>query len=295
MRSAKYIEKLIKYEPVYLLYPNESLTKYMLYKGRLGTAKVVDEKAKIRVVYEDDIEYEAEGVRLTFTEYAKVIVYDLMDALGIKKFKNLDNAIYSVQPLYAKPGIYYNMVYVDISDAYYTIYRKYFYVQYKRGKYLSSPVAIGELDISKRVKRSIYGVMRTNSILRYERLNGQIKYMNKIAFSSTYNADLVNLINDILHMVAYKAVNNFNAVYFNTDGAILPQSVAEQYIEYLESIGFKAKIKFWGEEVEIKGVGAYRFDSIRSGTFDRILYASGFNNLLTTEIVKWLEKRIRLI
>lgn len=294
MRSLKYIEKLLSYKPVFLC-GSESLTDYMLKRGRLGNAKVVDEVGKIRAVYDSDIEYESGDVRLTHTEYAKVIVYDIMDLLSIKKFKNLGNDIYSVQPLYALPGSYEDMAYVDISDAYYTIYKKYFSVQYRRLSYLSSPVEIPELEVSKRVKRSIYGVMRANSLLRYVRKGDRLEYIHKRVYSSVFNPDLVNFINDILHVVAYRAVKDFGAVYFNTDGAIIPQAKVSAYLEYLQNLGFKAKIKLSGHDVEVRGVGAYRFDTIKSGTYDRIIHAVNFSNLVAQDVVLWLEKRIRLI
>lgn len=293
MRSFKYVEKLLSYKPVYLS-QLENLTEYMLYRGRLGTAKVIDEKAKIRAIYEDDIEFENGDVRLTYTEYAKVLVYDLMELLSLKKFRNLSNDIYSVQPLFAVPGVYQDMAYVDITDAYYTIYTRYFHVQYKRLSYISSPVEIPKLNISKRVKRSIYGVMRSNSLLRYVRTNGRLEYIHKKVYSTTFNADLVNLINDILHIVAFRAVNDFQAVYFNTDGAILPVRCVNAYLEHLKNIGFQAKIKLLGSEVEVKGVGAYRFDNIKSGTYDRLVRPVAFSNLVQKDVVSWLEKRIKL-
>ncbi|MEM4863427.1 MAG: hypothetical protein QW706_09670 [Candidatus Nezhaarchaeales archaeon] len=267
----------------------------MLRKGRLGTAKVIEEAERLRVVYENDIEYENGEVRLTYTEYAKVIVYDVMDLLGIKRFRNLGNDIYSIQPLYAKCGEYKNMAYVDITDAYYTIYRKYFSVQYRRLSYLSAPLEIPELNVSKRVKRSIYGVMRANSLLRYVRRKDELEFIHKRVYSATFNPDLVNLINDTLHVVAYRAVKEFGAVYFNTDGAIVPVSQVGSYLEYLENLGFKARVKFTGHDVEVRGVGAYRFDNLESGTYRRMVRAVDFSNLLSEDIVLWLEKRIRLI
>lgn len=292
-RSQKYIEKLFSFEPVYL-FNDDDLTRYMLYKGRVGSSKVIDEVAKIRAVYENDIEVEINDLRLTYTEYAKVLVYDIMDCLGIKSFKNLSNDIYSVQPLFAKTGIYYDMVYVDISDAYYTIYSRYFYVQYRRGSYITAPIEIPELNVSKRVKRSIYGVMRSNLLMRYERKGEKIEYMHKKVYSPSYNPDLINLINDILHVVAYRAINDFEAVYYNTDGAIIPRGMLLSYLDFLHSLGFSAKVKFEGYEIEIRGVGAYRFDSIKSGTFDRIVKARNFNNILQEDIVKWLENKIKV-
>lgn len=294
MRSHRYVEKLLSYKPVYIA-ETESLTKYMLRKGRLGTAKVIEEAEKLRVVYENDIEFQSGEVRLTHTEYAKVIVYDIMDLLGVKKFKNLGNDIYSVQPLHAVCGEYKDMAYVDITDAYYTIYRKYFSVQYRRLSYLSAPVEIPELNVSKRVKRSVYGVMRANSLLRYVRKKDELEYIHKRVYSATFNPDLVNLINDILHVVAYRAVREFGAVYFNTDGAIIPQARVNGYLEYLENLGFKAKVKLRGRNVEVRGVGAYRFDDVASGTYKRMIQAVNFSNLLNDDVVTWLEKRIRLI
>jgi len=295
MRAEKYLEKLSKYGFEIITDLNE--VKKYLKKGKLGSTKISDEKLKKRFLYEGTIETDYNGYYLTFTEYAKVILYELLDKYQIKRFRNLRQDKRTDAGYYAKAGEYYgDYVYVDIKSCHYTILKRYFYVQYKPLLYLSDPFPI-EIPhtLSKRVKRSLYGIMANWAIMKYTRKDTDLEIRIVKAYHPLLNIDLTNLITDITKAICWYAVNEFGAIYYNIDGAIIPRKNLERYGDFLRSLGFEYGIKAEGEVAVVKSVGCWKLGDKETANFkDRHFFISNTNLTPATEaLAKWLIPRLQ--
>lgn len=295
MKSIKYIDKLANLR-AYPFWSFEDI-KDKLVKGKAGTSKYTDEKLKTRFYSIEAIEDTIQNIDIIFSEKAKYVLYLTFDLLGLKKFRNIKNEAIRPSALYTISGLYRNYSYVDIKDNHFTIIKRYFNCNYKMNSYLSlgSKDAfdlLDEMQLSKRVKRTIYGIMRSNSIMFYQKVENEIVYSMKKAYHSFYNPDLSNLIADISHSIAIEVINNYGAVYYNTDGMIVPSENAEKVIAFLNELGFEAKIKHSGYDVEIKAIGCYRFDSYKTGNYDRIKLYANFSNLNYNIDRQFLFKRL---
>lgn len=287
MKSTEFIERLSEYR-VNILEDFEALEDFMFTTGKVGTGKAVDD-LKIRSIYDRVIELYISNLPITYTEYAKITLLDMMEALSIKRFKTNTNMIYSVMPLYALSGEYEGgWSYVDISDAYFSIYKRFLNCKYKRMHYLSDEITLNFPDISKRVKRAIFGLMRGGSIRRYRREDSRLTFQFINVYQPYNNPNLVNLTYDILQAIAVECVKRYNAIYFNTDGAIIPSDRVDDYQAFLKELGFESKIKAGGRKVIVKAVGVYNFDNeYKTLNFDRVGFRS-HSNLITQDEAKWI-------
>lgn len=72
----------------------------------------------------------------------------------------------------------------------------------------------------------------------------------------------------VLWGIAWRAWT-LGAVYWNTDGGILPVSAEREFAEWLGELGLSLHYRARGE-VEVRGIGAYRVGGLVTGHFDRI-------------------------
>ena len=295
MKAIEYIDRLANLK-AYPFWDFEEI-KDKLIKGKAGSSKYTDDKLKTRFYLFDAVEEQIDGIDILYSEKAKFILYSVFDMFSIKKFRNIKNENIRIQAMYCDAGVYRNYAYVDIKDNHFTIIKRFLLSQYKMNFYLSKTETeitefLSSLNISKRVKRSIYGIMRSNLITVYKRVNNDIRYEMKKAYHSFYNPDLCNLIADISHSIAIEVVNNFGAVYYNTDGMIIPIGNIEKVIKFLNELGFEAKIKHQASEVEIKTIGCYRFGDKKTENYNRILTYRDFSNLNYNIDRQFLFKRL---
>jgi hypothetical protein len=282
MKTIKYIERLSNLKPHQFF--DFADIRPLLLSGKAGTSKYTDDKLKTRFYLFDAIEEQIDSIDIIYSEKAKIILYSVFDLFNIKKFRNIKNEDIRIQAMYSKSGVYRDYAYVDIKDNHFTIIKRFLLSQYEMNAYLSRTDKsvteyLSSLNISKRVKRSTYGIMRSNMITSYKRVNNEIKYSMKKAYHQFYNPDVCNLIADISHAIAIEVINNYKAVYYNTDGMIVPKENIEKVIAFLNELGFEAKIKHIGDVVEIKTIGCYRFDNYSTLNYNRIISHRDFSNL----------------
>jgi len=252
---------------------------------------------------------EVAGHKLAYSEIARSILYTLEEEgilkrkrkKGIFAFKAEDyrQMKNNYPALFAKAGKYADMVYVDIRAFYFNIYRRTFVVEYQAGRRFhvvrELPAWAQEyLKERKKVRNVLFGIMAT-------RIGKQIRNGKLIAgytVNKYLNPQLVNLAWDTGHAIAYKAIQEFGAVYYHTDGAIIPAGKYEKFKEFIESMGFEISIKVAGD-VEIKGIGVYKFQTedgeIKTKNWaDRMRYKE-FSNIRGDEYADWLIKCWKVI
>lgn len=300
-RAEKFLDNLIK-SKAEVLFPNEFSKVYSsvfngkakevgLKSGFLGSSKIYDNKQKIRLL----ASYSVVPDRLlefpvSYFELAKLRLYEALDYLKLKRFrysnfsKNvIDNVI---QPLYCKAGEYKNMVYLDISSCYQSIYSKFLNVKYSRGLYLSKAYDYSSFfkDLPKQSKTAVFGIMKANKVLTFNSKSVKAKRI----VSYVFNPDLIVFTYDLLQALAYISVNLYGAVYVNTDGYILDVENAKLFAEFLNSLGFNVKVKGSGNAI-VRAVGVYKVGNTETKNFKSIKYNRDKNNLyLTSDEVKWI-------
>jgi hypothetical protein len=295
MKTVKYIEKLASLK--HFQFFDFTEIRPLLLSGKAGASKYTDDALKTRFYLFDAIEEQIDNIDIIYSEKAKIILYSVFDLFNIKKFRNIKNEQIRIQAMYSKPGVYTNYAYVDIKDNHFTIIKRFLLSQYKINTYLSKTDKditeyLSSLNISKRVKRSIYGIMRSNNIMLYKRAENELVYSYKKAYHQFYNSDVCNLISDISHAIAIEVINNYKAVYYNTDGMIVPKENVEKVISFLNELGFEAKIKREGYLTEVKTIGCYKFDSYKTENYDRIISHRDFSNLNYNINRQFLLKRL---
>jgi hypothetical protein len=241
-------------------------------RGIVGTTKITDFVEKERIIYRSSVVSFEGGVDITFSEKAKVLLLELAEEFGIKRFRNLNSnntLIGNYAGFYAKTGKYHGCyAYVDIKSFYYNIYKRFILLQYRRGHFLSDAVKDvfhffqeRESQISKKEKVSMFGIMRSTERTSYKTQKGKVVLDRKRTYHNLLNTDLALLTYDLSRMICYFAIRNFDAVYYNVDGAILPCCKTEDFRNFLFSLGFDCSIKDINQSgCIIKGVGIYKVE-----------------------------------
>lgn len=165
---------------------------------------------------------------------------------------------YSYGPQYAMPGTYDAMAYVDIRAAYYTLYTLYWTVDYSPGRWVGRkmylPVWHKELRENKLARNGVWGIMRSSRLV-WMSPDGRVQ-----AVATPHDLSypqLALIVTDVLHAIASEAVRRWGAVYVMTDGYILPERLARDFIAWLWEMGIEAQIKETGA-AKVMGVGSYR-------------------------------------
>lgn len=262
-----------------------------LKSGFLGSSKIYDKSQKIRLLASYSVvPFKNFDFPISFSELAKLRLYEALDYLKLKRFRysNFSKSVLDdvVQPLYCKSGEYENMVYLDISSCYESIYSKFLNVKYSRHKYLSKPYDYSSFfkDLPKQSKTAIFGIMKANKVLTFNTKSVKAK---KIV-SYVYNPDLIVFTYDLLQALAYISVYLYEAVYVNTDGYIMSVENAKLFSELLNSLGFNVKVKGSGNAI-VRAVGVYQVGNVKTRNFDLIKYNRDKNNFyLTSDDVKWI-------
>ncbi|MFN7112591.1 MAG: hypothetical protein ACK4M2_13220, partial [Brevundimonas sp.] len=168
---------------------------------------------------------------------------------------------------YARNGKYAGCwAYVDIKSFYYSIYKRFLLVQYKRNLFLSDAIKdvsdfFDETSMSKRERVSLFGIMRSTEKTTYRKNKGKVILDRKRVYHNLLNVDLCLLTYDLSKAICYHAVRDFDAVYYNVDGAIIPCEKIEEFAEFLKALGFECSVKDINyNDCIIKGVGVYKVD-----------------------------------
>lgn len=192
-------------------------------------------------------------------------------------------------PIYAQPGRYEGMVYVDLRSAYYVLYTLYWGVEYWPEKWIGGTLRLirwdDELTDSKGARNALYGYLRRAHGVVYTPSGPRFIPMSW----STYPQVALAVV-DVLHVIARRMVRDFGAVYVMTDGYIIPERYADYALDYIASMGLEGRVKASGG-VLVEGVGAYAWDSGLATR--RRGMGKAFSNLKGEGLVQWLEPRHR--
>jgi len=217
----------------------------------------------------EDKTVEYKGMTLAYSEICKAILETWeAEKKGRKRKKgafrfwkeDVETLKENRPAMYAKAGIYDDMMYVDIKGFYFNIYRRLLDARYRRNKYLGVGWPLREdivewLKEKKAVRNTLFGIMRTTKKTEYVKGHLHIKH----AHNRFFNPQLANLIYDISQAIALLAIEWWGAVYFNTDGMIVRASKFREIKDTMEDLGFKIDIRYVGEQVEVRGIGNYGF------------------------------------
>lgn len=158
-------------------------------------------------------------------------------------------------PRMALRGDYYDMAYIDLKSAYWSILVAVGWdVDYNPGKWigvksttLDFPLPDNKPARSALVTAGLASAMRVWNHQNLKWRHGQNKHINY---------GLWALVQDVLHGVAHDMVT-LGAVYVHTDGYIIPQNRIGPALSVIDSWGLRAGIKAQGD-AQVYGVGVYR-------------------------------------
>jgi len=231
----------------------------------LGVYSATELKKEKLIRAETLIKVEEVEEPLTRSEIAKAILGTLPERkryifpFSAKDFELMRN---NFAGQYARLGVYKGRwIYIDIKSFYFTVYARFLGVEYRRGyrfgikKHLKlSKEQIDFLKADKLLRNTLFGIMRNHTRTVVEK--GKVVIQQ--SHNKFLNPQLANLIYDISKAIMFKAITEFGAVYWNTDGGIIPAENREKFLEFLESLGLKGNVKAeWKEGVVIKGIGVY--------------------------------------
>lgn len=197
-----------------------------------------------RVLIPYQYKREWEDMIYTETGFTRRFLYSL-PKVRIRKPEYL-TYITARAPLYVRPGRMIDAVYIDIQSAYPSIYGLTGWeVNYVREKYVrtSDPLTY-PFPMAWKIGRS-YVVTGARAKQSRSFVRGGM-VVSKPTVNPLSNPPFVALVYDTLAMVALFAVNAFRARYYNTDGGIFPQYIAQAYKDFLLSLGLVGREKWKG-------------------------------------------------
>lgn len=159
-------------------------------------------------------------------------------------------------PLVCKPGLYKDMVYFDLTAAYWSIVRSVGWdVDYMPGVWLSQRSEMFDfpLPFEKMTRNCLVsvGIPGTLSVWQCDRM-AYLKTSQQFT-----NLVLYRLVMDVLNGVAYE-MRKLGAKYIYIDGYIIDRGKADQVEEIMQSWGLRYGVRAFGD-VDIKAPGAYSF------------------------------------
>ena len=191
-------------------------------------------------------------------------------------------------PLFFKPSITRKAMYIDIDSCYFSIVSiTGWNVNYYPGKWLTPGRAPLDFPLSKAKGARSY----LTSIGLPGRLaiwtGSQMLSLN--APNAHINLGLWSVTQDILHSIANTAIS-LGSTYVHTDGCIIPEDKAEQYMNYVKSWGLQPRIVADGTAYVI-GFGNYQIGNKRTLNFDPARPQEAFCAVLPDNPV-WLKQVI---
>jgi len=279
-----------------------------LKQARLGSYSItLETRYNIKKYIKEEYTLEIYGEPFSFSEIAKGIL-ELHRGEFEKRFKMRRsmfaydkkdfNLMLENQPaLYVKhteEPIKGEWVYLDISGYYFNHYRRFIDAYYKR----DFLIGYGEglkyytdfLERNKVMRNTLYGIMRGLRIVIFK--NGK---MHIVKVNNRYlNPRWVNFVYDTSQALALYMIRECKAIYYHTDGFIIPFRHLEKAKRFIEELGFKCRIKATGYYVDVKNIGVYAFLNefgefvYKSGHYERVHTRNSTNNIQISE--KWAKK-----
>lgn len=173
-------------------------------------------------------------------------------------------------PLFSYPCIIKDAIYLDIKAAWYSIVSLVGWdCEYMPGRWLSRGSGPTDFQLAnhKVARSAMVTIGRTTPLPLWK--DGRMTYQRM--YNATENFHIWGVIADTLNAIAHVAVN-LGARYVNTDGFIISRSKAYPLMQYIESWGLTARVKYSGTAL-ICGPGAYTVGdhaSMRSMNFIRL-------------------------
>jgi len=294
------IERFLNYKRIYL--PDEEAFKNAIKTWKkqkpffvLGTFSATELKREKIIRLDTTITLEKITEPLTRSEVAKAILETLPQR---KRYifpfskKDFEAMRQNFAGQYARIGKYAGeYAYVDIKSFYFTVYSRFLGAEYRKGRRFGvrkhlrlEKQQIEFLAKDKLLRNTIFGIMRnsTRTIIK------QGKVIIQQTHNKFLNPMLANLIYDLSKAIMYKAITEFNAIYYNTDGAILPADKVQAFRQFINELGFRTEVKAqWQEGVIVKGIGVYGgFSPLEPQTlhFERIKYPESREGEVKTNI-----------
>ena len=163
-------------------------------------------------------------------------------------------------PLYLRPGILVDGVYVDIKSAYFSLVNLVGWnVRYKPGSWISPGRPCYDFPLAndtRRIAKSARACLVSFGLHRKSTFWNGSKIVERNTRNNHVNYGLWHVCQDILHAIATVAVS-LNAVYIHTDGYILPSGNAEVLEDYIRSWGLRTGRKGQGPTL-VFGFGNFR-------------------------------------
>lgn len=191
-------------------------------------------------------------------------------------------------PRMAIRGEYYDMVYLDLKSAYWSILTTVGWdVDYNPGKWIG--VKSNTLDFplpDNKAARSGLVSAGLSSAMRLWK-NSQLSWQH--GQNNHINYGLWAMVQDVLHGVADDMLG-LGAVYVHTDGYIIPQSRVGEALTVCDQWGLRAGIKAQGD-AQIFGVGVYRVGTHSTKRKKAIPLQNHIS--IEPQFKEWLQRKFR--
>lgn len=243
--------------------------------------------ASRRILDEDVIITRLNGVPQTPPEIAR----DYLLCKYTEKRRHTKNQYTAINlprshPRYCDPGRYADMAYVDLKSAYWSITRILGWdIDYYPGRWLAKRSDNDDFPLAEnKIARNCLvsaGLMSPSHVWTGEAIK-RVKTHNPLI-----NYDLWAAVNDVLHSIASIALE-FGAVYINTDGYIVPRTLADSLINAIAEWGLNARIKGEGD-ADVYAIGSYKVGALT--TKHKPHFALGMLNAVYTPDADWLKRR----
>ena len=231
-----------------------------------------------------------------YTETETGFTRIFMKSLPKRRYRKLQHDFmkFSRPPLYIRPSIIENAVYVDLVAAYPSVYKLIGWeVDYQRGKYLGINDSLEyPYNASWKVGRSF--VVTGALPFQFSRFVKGGKIEMRRYYSQLANPSFVACVYDVLSMIGKFATYALDARYFNADGGIMRMEALDTFVSFVESMGLKARVKYMGKAV-ILSSGYWRVGSHQTKNMEK-KQASGIHggdyNYISVQDADWLYKRM---
>ena len=229
----------------------------------------------------------------TETGFTRLFMKNNLPKVTYRKIQN-DRMKLSRPPLYIRPSILKEAVYVDLVAAYPSIYKLTgWQVEYERGKYYGvNDSLVYPYPQEWKVGRSF---IVTGAIPRqFSRYIKDGAIQIKPYYSSLANPCFVAAVYDTLSMIAKFATYALDARYWNADGGILRIEALDMFMDFIESLGLKARIKYIGKALIMSSgywsIGGHKTKRMEKGGVSEI--RQGDYNYMSIQDAEWLYKQM---
>lgn len=166
------------------------------------------------------------------------------------------------QAMYCVRGKLERAVYLDVRAAYFSIMQIVGCTpDYFPGRFLGAgdPPSDFPCPDHKIARNCLVSVGTSNTMQTWTGYGLDLKK----SWNSVYNMGLWALVQDVLHGVAADLIEKAGAIYFNVDGAIIPEVALNTGIDILRAWGLEGKVKHKGR-AEVFGIGRYKVGRFRT-------------------------------